>query len=865
MTIIKPINEKRLFDAETLSNNIKCAYCQDIELDKTIVNVCVKIGSIADPEEYQGLAHFLEHLLFMGSKKYPDQSHYDKTLKKHGGDSNAYTDLFETVYFFSVYNNGLEDVLDVFSRFFIDPLFNKDNVIREMNAINSEHEKNINNQRWHEMQLLRNLAKKDNDYNTFGTGNFKSLNKPDVHEQMIKFWEDYYTTNNLSVSIVSNIDINKQKEIIKKTFGNIIKRETKEYKLIKPIFNRKNQTIQLIPIIDKKTIKYYWEIPAFDQISNYTIYNSFGELLTTKQKGSLFDSLKIDGLITNIYYNIHNEGIFEINISLTDEGLERIIDVIGKFLFSVDYIINKYDLKTAAKYYQKLNKLNFELKGKDSPEVIGETLAINLHYYSKENLIAGNNITSKIDYNDINYLKSIINNYFVILVKDSKLNNPITDNNYGFKYQIIDNFKSDKISFGLDIDLTNDFLDIKPTVINNLGCDEKPTLIKQKIWYGGCSKFNEPYINAALMFNNEKFFNSPINFIMTTVAINCLNLYLIQKLYNILSLNIGVVLSSNTTTNMVILYINSLNDPIKFNKLFNLIINLLKFPEIPDKVIQTNLESIRKSLKNIEKETPLEYLSINLNHLIYSNQYEPKELIKAINNLKINDIRKYINTLFENTSLKSFYYGNLNIDYIPNHDFLTKLYFNDESNFSTITFPKSLHIKHPNKDEMNSAVIIYYPIGDFNPLIFIKGMIIQMILEQPFFEEIRTNKQLGYLAYLGLGNRSAKYFLVQKVQSKRKPDEIINHIDDFNINIKKYIKEANLDEWKLSAKNHLEEKPTSNREIFEQILSEIEFKTFLFNRNKLVVNQLDNITKESLIEFVDKFINNENRCIYTIK
>jgi len=43
------------------------------------------VGSWADPPEFQGLAHFLEHMLFMGTEKYPDEDDYSSFLSQHGG------------------------------------------------------------------------------------------------------------------------------------------------------------------------------------------------------------------------------------------------------------------------------------------------------------------------------------------------------------------------------------------------------------------------------------------------------------------------------------------------------------------------------------------------------------------------------------------------------------------------------------------------------------------------------------------------------------------------------------------------------------------------------------------------------------
>jgi hypothetical protein len=55
--------------------------------------MAVGVGSFTDPAEMPGLAHYLEHMLFMGSDKYPKENEYDTYLNNHGGSSNAYTEL----------------------------------------------------------------------------------------------------------------------------------------------------------------------------------------------------------------------------------------------------------------------------------------------------------------------------------------------------------------------------------------------------------------------------------------------------------------------------------------------------------------------------------------------------------------------------------------------------------------------------------------------------------------------------------------------------------------------------------------------------------------------------------------------------
>ena len=142
--IKKPKFDNRIFNGGQLDNGIKFSIVNDSHLEKSFVSICLKVGSFSDPIGYEGLSHFLEHMLFMGSKKYPNEAHYFSRLNELGGFSNAYTDVMETVYYFNVYDNGLEEIFDIFSRFFIDPLFDINSVTREINAVNSEHMKNIN-------------------------------------------------------------------------------------------------------------------------------------------------------------------------------------------------------------------------------------------------------------------------------------------------------------------------------------------------------------------------------------------------------------------------------------------------------------------------------------------------------------------------------------------------------------------------------------------------------------------------------------------------------------------------------------------------------------------------------------------------
>lgn len=98
---------------------------------------------MSDPREFPGLAHFLEHMLFLGTEKYPEENAYHKFIHEHGGSSNAFTSSEFTNFHFDVTPAYLAPALDRFAQFFIAPMFTESATEREVNAVHSEHQKNI--------------------------------------------------------------------------------------------------------------------------------------------------------------------------------------------------------------------------------------------------------------------------------------------------------------------------------------------------------------------------------------------------------------------------------------------------------------------------------------------------------------------------------------------------------------------------------------------------------------------------------------------------------------------------------------------------------------------------------------------------
>jgi nardilysin len=135
----------------------------------------VGVGSFSDPPDAQGLAHFLEHMLFMGSSEFPDENEYDTFLSKHGGGSNAFTETEFTCYHFDISPSFLKPALDRFSQFFISPLAKAEAMDREVQAIDSEFEQVLQSDACRLLQLQCHTAKPSHPFNTFSWGNVFSF------------------------------------------------------------------------------------------------------------------------------------------------------------------------------------------------------------------------------------------------------------------------------------------------------------------------------------------------------------------------------------------------------------------------------------------------------------------------------------------------------------------------------------------------------------------------------------------------------------------------------------------------------------------------------------------------------------------
>ena len=156
-------------------------------LKKSAAGLCIGMGSFSDPMELQGLAHFLEHMVFMGSQKYPCENEFDKFVSDHGGFDNAHTDCENTTFYFEVQRRYLAKALDIFAQFFIDPLMLQTSMEREREAVDSEYQIALPSDDNRVSQIFQSLAKSGHPMSKFMWGNKQSLTMGNVSLKLYDF------------------------------------------------------------------------------------------------------------------------------------------------------------------------------------------------------------------------------------------------------------------------------------------------------------------------------------------------------------------------------------------------------------------------------------------------------------------------------------------------------------------------------------------------------------------------------------------------------------------------------------------------------------------------------------------------------
>ncbi len=203
---------------------------QSKQSDSTSIVITINVGSNNEVKEINGISHFIEHMLFEGTKHRKSSTIIANEIEKLGGDLNAYTSNERTVFFIKVPKKHFDVALNIISDIIQNPLFDKTSIEKERNIILKEINMVTDEPRFHQWILFqKTLFKKHPTKNpTYGTIEaVKSITRNDL----IDYYKKYYIPNNMIISVVGNVkNVNKK---IEKSFKNFKKGKEIKIKAIK--------------------------------------------------------------------------------------------------------------------------------------------------------------------------------------------------------------------------------------------------------------------------------------------------------------------------------------------------------------------------------------------------------------------------------------------------------------------------------------------------------------------------------------------------------------------------------------------------------------------------------------------------------
>ncbi len=363
-TINKSESDPREYKAIKLHNDMTVLLVSDPKATKSLAAVSLPVGSIENPDSQLGLAHYLEHMVLMGSKKYPEPSSFSEFLQKHGGSHNASTAPHRTAYYFEVENGALQAATDRLADALAEPLLDPINADRERNAVNAELTMARSRDGMRIWQVRSETLNPAHPNSRFSGGNLETLkDKPNskLQDELVSFYKRYYSANLMNGVLYGDQSIDSLAKIAQDTFGRI------------PNFNASVPTINIPAVTEKEQGVLIHYVPAQPQKAiqiEFSIKNNMadfrsksdeyiGYLIGNRSPGTLADWLISEGLAEGISASAspnadRNYGSFSIYITLTDKGLEE-KDQIVAAVFSYIELLKKEGV--SKNYFDEITKV----------------------------------------------------------------------------------------------------------------------------------------------------------------------------------------------------------------------------------------------------------------------------------------------------------------------------------------------------------------------------------------------------------------------------------------------------------------------------------------------------------------------------
>uniref|UniRef100_A0A672ZNP7 Nardilysin a (N-arginine dibasic convertase) n=1 Tax=Sphaeramia orbicularis TaxID=375764 RepID=A0A672ZNP7_9TELE len=851
--------------------------------NKGLSALCVGVGSFCDPADLPGLAHFLEHMVFMGSEKYPSENGFDAFLKKHGGSDNASTDCERTVFQFDVQRKSFKEALDRWAQFFICPLMIRDAIDREVEAVDSEYQLAKPSDSHRKEMLFGSLAKPGHPMGKFCWGNAQTLKqepkkkKINVYKRLRAFWKKHYSAHYMSLAVQSKEKLDTLEEWVREIFSKVpnnVHCIWMETHLLFCVF-------AVVPVRKVHALNITWALPPQEKyyrvkplhyISWLIGHEGTGSILSVLRKKcwalALFGGNSETGFDQNTTYSI-----FSISITLTDEGFQNFYQPLHVIIQKM--LILSVDQFRIYEEIQKIEANEFHYQEQIDPIEYVEDVCENMQLFPKEDFLTGDQLMFEFNPQVISAALSLLTPEkanLMLLSPEHEGQCPLREKWFGTQYSVEDiqqNWMEQwtaNLEFNIDLHLPaeNKFIatdfTLKPSDCPDT---EFPVQIANSdrgcLWYKKDNKFKIPKAYIRFHIISPVIQKSAKNVVLFDLLVNILGHNLAEPAYEaeVAQLDYKLVAGEHG----LVIKVKGFNH--KLPLLFHLIIDhLADFSASPD-VFSMFSEQLKKTYFNILIKP--EKLSKDVRLLILEHsRWSMVEKYQALSaGLSSDDLMEFSRCFRAQLFAEGLVQGNFSsaesvqfLQYITEKLQFTKLPAEVPVMFQVVELPLKHHVckvKSLNKGDANSEVTVYYQSGPKNLKEYTLMELLVMHMEEPCFDFLRTKETLGYHVYPTCRNTSGVlgFSVTVETQATKFNTELVElKIEEFLTSFGEKLSELTEDAFNTQVTALVKLKECEDTHLGEEVdrnWSEVVTQQYVFNRLNKEIDALRQMSRSELV------------------
>lgn len=803
--IDKSPNDIRSYQYLELENGLKAIVVQDPQAIKSACSLEISVGSFDEPKEMPGLAHFLEHMMFLGTEKFPNTDEFQTILDHHGGVFNAYTGGDRTHYYFNVQTGAFKEVLVRFSEFFKTPLFNKELMDRERKNVDSEFQMYLNQDNWRMSDVNKETSSPAHPFSRFSVGNLQTLSqdKAVLHKSLLKFFNEYYSADRMTLVLVGPDSIAEQTAFVKTYFSQIKKVKTPPP--VRQAMFEKEQLgldIKMQAKGNSRQMVLLFAMPSFEKYYQEKPLHLLSQILGYEGEGSLYDVLKKQGWITALVSSTdehpESQDLLQLQYYLTPEGLKHIDDITDYSFQMIEEIKRKGFPEYFFNDIKAIHDLEFTYLERQPETELASDLAHRLQTYAPETVITSNFLMKTVRYDQaIKPLKEALNYLTPANVRRFVVS-PELKGNRETKW-FMTSFSvtplsqkfptTNSLQGALALPSSNPYIpeNVKIQTQDQVESGDKPSLDTSvkgvKIWHLNDKRFRYPKANVLVNMVNPISLDTPKHQMVSNLFTQLVMEKLKLKLYPAIMLGEDIKLYSHPRGMTV--QLSGYSD--KQNILLDTLMSSLIGYEVDKVDFELLKERQIRDLKNFDQLPPFRQAVQGINPLFVTPNWHVEELQVGLEQVSVQDIIDFKNRFLANVQLEMLVNGNYSKAEAKSlaQAVAGRMALNTEDKLIppplVYQLPHDkLRFKTLNTSDKNHALALYVQNKDASIDAMAKAFVLSKLLMTPMYQALRVEKQIGYALGVSLSLQQRVAGLVFYVQSPNyTPDKIYEELQTF--------------------------------------------------------------------------------------